>query len=470
MRRALFYFHTLLDTSSLLPVFRELQKTGEFEIAFVIHPYDSEQNLGLPPGEAKLLHQQGVDVIQDPQKWEPDITFISDLKATFLTGSGKTIYITRSLSSKGRFSPVSSKLHKYNTFDMVCVPGNFYKNRLANSGKVYTKVISTGFTPLDSIFSPGYLSREEIIHQAGLDPHKKIVLYAPTHDMEYSAASILWTRIGVLANDNTILFIKLHPNTPSIIKRAITHAFQHHPNIKTIDNFDLHPYLRVADVIVSDVSSAWLEFLALDKPVVLFDNPNKVMHEGYDERDAEFVCRDALIVATNLEEVIDGVRRSLAFPGEFSGKRQKYISGFIHETDGQSARRIIDAALTLDVAAPYPVTTENNLDTSKKQLTTRQREYAEKRVRELSDSIGGILRSVTPKTNQSNQILQINTGSASYHPENGNLRLAMHYEKRGKLDEAKKQVGIALRNNPDNPVAVEFAAHLGMLAAEKEPV
>ena len=105
--------------------------------------------------------------------------------------------------------------------------------------------------------------------------------------------------------------------------------------------------MQIADVMVSDVSSAFMEFILLDKPVVLFNNPNQTEYVNYDPKDIEYAWRDVGIQASNMEEVLSGVKRSLANPTEYSHKRKFYGDQLITARDGKSSGRIIDAVKEL---------------------------------------------------------------------------------------------------------------------------
>ncbi|MFC2170745.1 CDP-glycerol glycerophosphotransferase family protein, partial [Calditrichota bacterium] len=320
-------------------------QNGEFKIAFAIHPYDREKHTGLPPVEEKLLLSQNADITDNPPNWQPDITFFSEFKSNLLQDCGRLVFVARSLSSKGRYSVSSKLLNFYNTCDLVCVPGEYYKKQLENSGRVFVPIVSCGFTPLDPFFSPGYPSAESFKQQAGLQPGAKIILYAPTWEIELSALPSLWSRIGILAEKNTCLFIKFHPDTPQIFVDAITRSLQGHPRIMIVGNYDILPYLRIADVVVSDASSVWLESISLNKPVVIFDNPNKIMYVEYDRNDPEYKLRDAAIVAEDIEGVLQAARSCIQFPQELSEQRNKYQKELITATDGCSGNRVVEAAL-----------------------------------------------------------------------------------------------------------------------------
>jgi CDP-glycerol glycerophosphotransferase (TagB/SpsB family) len=114
------------------------------------------------------------------------------------------------------------------------------------------------------------------------------------------------------------------------------------------DEHDITPFLALCDIMISDVSSAMMEFAALDKPLILFNNPNWKSYQNYNPNDIEFKWRDIGLQVTSLEEMKNAVIRSLENPKEFSDKRKLYTDQlFANKYGDEAAERIIEAAMAL---------------------------------------------------------------------------------------------------------------------------
>ena len=114
------------------------------------------------------------------------------------------------------------------------------------------------------------------------------------------------------------------------------------------DGMDISPYLALSDVMISDVSSAMMEFAALDKPLVLFDNPNWHLYQNYNPNDIEFRWRDIGIQVRDLKEMREAVKESFEAPEGYSEKRKLYTDQlFANKHDGRASERIIEHALAL---------------------------------------------------------------------------------------------------------------------------
>ncbi|MBQ8412907.1 MAG: CDP-glycerol glycerophosphotransferase family protein, partial [Lachnospiraceae bacterium] len=111
-----------------------------------------------------------------------------------------------------------------------------------------------------------------------------------------------------LEEKNLIMVCKLHP------KSAVKKEFEN-INFSNIYNVpsevDVNSFLREVDILVADYSSAYSDFMMLDRPVVAF-------HYDYEEyagdtRDAYFDFDEYMpeIKATNMEELMQGLAEVL---------------------------------------------------------------------------------------------------------------------------------------------------------------
>src|SRR3989338_1607256 len=102
-----------------------------------------------------------------------------------------------------------------------------------------------------------------------LDPAKKTLLYLPTHSA-FSSLYKFSDAVISLADKYNIL-IKLH-YLNSITEENIVKKFKEHKKIFLFDEKDdLLPLFCLADAVLSDSSSASLEAILVDKPLVILD-------------------------------------------------------------------------------------------------------------------------------------------------------------------------------------------------------
>ena len=161
--------------------------------------------------------------------------------------------------------------------DVRFVEGQYRIDQLRKHG-VDTDLVLTGYIKLDSLFNKNsnyYKEKEELL---GLDDSKKTILYAPT----FYPSSL--EKLGLSLGDVTSgynLIIKPHTWTYYLDSfGGISLKGQRNLIFKLIDQFDhirllepaeynVTPYYKISDLLLTDASSTIYEMIALSKPVVV---------------------------------------------------------------------------------------------------------------------------------------------------------------------------------------------------------
>ena len=346
-KRILFYFFKNVHISILLPIYRRLkERYPQIEMAFSAYPLKPEIRAGLTPEERTILSSIGVPLLDDPFSFKPDITFIADSIYELLAGCGKLVQVGHGVLSKGQYYTDTAIARREEKADLVCVPGSYHAEMMK---RIITKpVAATGMAKMDALFS-GRVNRASVLKDLELPEEWKFILFAPTFNDELSAIPDTLERIAeIIPNENTKLVIKLHGSTKPEYVAMYRKLAEQNPAILFAGNLELTPFIALCDVCISDVSSAMMEFAAIDKPLILFNNRRWKEYKNYNPQDIEFRWRDIGIQVTNLEEMKAAVIQSFANPAEFSEKRRLYTEQlFANQKDGQGSDRILDAAFEL---------------------------------------------------------------------------------------------------------------------------
>jgi hypothetical protein len=196
-----------------------------------------------------------------------------------------------------------------------------------------------------------------------IPPGRKVVLYAPT--FQFGLTSVRMLGASALdrlkgGRDDVFVLIKPHPliaaHHPDWLEnvRAQAAARDDVYLARDVDS-DLMPFLRAADVLVSDGSSALLEFLAFDRPIVLVTNPDREKETFYDPSGYEWQWRDMGEEVFDADSVAPAVARALADPASNGELRRHYRARLFGDLlDGRSNDRIsrrIDR-LQYEIAGP----------------------------------------------------------------------------------------------------------------------
>lgn len=346
--RILFYVERNLHLPFLEPIHDYIAENYSAELAFSSPPYRISQGLyighGLCRDEIRRLSSKS-RFYEKASDCKADIAVIADTCFYPVRHCKKIVNVGHGLISKGWFYTDLPVVRRENRADLICVPGPWHKELLSKN--VFSPIAVTGFIKSDALHSCGAYSTKKLLEKYHITEGKKVILFAPTFNEELSAIPCLGERIGELTDDDTLLLIKLHGMTDKKWVAAYEKLSAASSRIYLIDDEDFAAAMVCADVMISDVSSAYAEFMLLDKPVVLFNNPRQKHYCQYKPDDIEYRIRDAGIQVASIEELKLAVKLSLANPTEFSEKRKYYAAKLNHAIDGQCSQRAAEAIMEI---------------------------------------------------------------------------------------------------------------------------
>ncbi|MGB8273662.1 MAG: CDP-glycerol glycerophosphotransferase family protein, partial [Alphaproteobacteria bacterium] len=274
--------------------------------------------------------------------FDPDVVIVADAQAGELRSHAPRavfVFTRHGLISKN-ISVESVRLSDY-----VCVTSEASRDWYVERGALPRKGFwITGYVQMDPLFR-----RDAAPIPFAPTPGRKVVLYAPTFNPALSSAPMLGARVAELIRGGREieLIIKPHPMTverqPSWMAgwRA---AAARHSDVHLVEDpaADLVPYLQAADVLVTDVSSAMFQFLALERPIVLVTNPMaRSDPERFDPEGPEWAWRDVGEEVHDVGSLAAAVARALDDPGRGAERRAHYRRLLFGDlTDGRAAERI----------------------------------------------------------------------------------------------------------------------------------
>ena len=123
-----------------------------------------------------------------------------------------------------------------------------------------------------------------------------------------------------------------------------------YPNVfvAPIREFNLTPFMAIADVMITDESSAMFEFVALDKPMICYRDvklrwtyrlsKNKLKKRMEPELEK---FRDSFQNAYSYPQLCKMVHASIEHPDKNSENRKELAQHLVGKTDGKVSQRII---------------------------------------------------------------------------------------------------------------------------------
>lgn len=222
---------------------------------------------------------------------------------------------------------------------------------LKNQG--HRNLFLTGFTKLDRLFT--IPSRKIDLIRNNLELKKReTILYAPS--FYPSSIEKISSQLPLLSQYYNII-IKLHgfsweQKRYRYQSSLFIQMTKENKNIKLIPNekFDIIPYYKVADILVSDISSTLFEFLPLNKPIIQAECFTlRLKHRVFFQR---FLKRldiqrlqglDFAYKISNAEDLFSRVYFALDNSKEMQAERKKACEYYLYKNDGKASRRLIQA-------------------------------------------------------------------------------------------------------------------------------
>ncbi len=206
------------------------------------------------------------------------------------------------------------------------------------------KIVVTGYPRNDAI-----LKNKENTNQSD----KKKMIYMPTFRGEIGASFDLFLDYGFdvdemdlfLEKNSAQFYIKLHPfNKPS---EALLQEIESSKNIIFFQGDDIYRDLAEFDLLITDYSSIYFDYLLLDRPIIFapFDQ------ETYLKKDRELYFDYDEVTpgpkAMDWSEVIKEIDKTLSNPQLFSEEREKITNQFHTYRDAKSSERTFNAIKNL---------------------------------------------------------------------------------------------------------------------------
>lgn len=246
-------------------------------------------------------------------------------------------------------------------YDRVTLPGRGTLDALASGLRLGAdRFLVTGYPRTDALVGEipnADVGADDAVRERirRLADDGRVVVYLPTfRDAPADRASSRLTpdrldRLdSLLASHDARLVVKLHPK-----ERFDVDLARYSRIVALPSDVDVYPLLSAVDVLLTDYSSVFLDYLLLDRPVVFYPYD---LDRYRDERglyyDYESVTPGAR--AETFEELLAALERTLEGPDEFGSARATVRDRFFDVPAGECAATTGDAirGLTADDAGP----------------------------------------------------------------------------------------------------------------------
>ncbi|MFD3699175.1 CDP-glycerol glycerophosphotransferase family protein [Streptomyces sp. NPDC058646] len=211
------------------------------------------------------------------------------------------------------------------------------------------EVIESGSPRTDALVRPDAQRIAEVRRRLGLPEGKKVVLYMPTwrENCEgWSGGYKLDLRIDLdrarreLGEDH-VLLIRGHHNVGEQVREGVRDGF-----VVDVSRWpDATDLLLVADVLISDYSSAIFDFALTDRPILLFTYD--LEHYRGTLRGFNFDLEEKAPgpLLADSESLIEAVRNADSVGAQYAEARAAFRAEFCDLDDGEATKRVVDRML-----------------------------------------------------------------------------------------------------------------------------
>ncbi len=281
-----------------------------------------------------------------------DVVVAAHLNPVLPRSFGKTVQVFHGVSFKNLLVR-----EKYTEFNYLCLAGRYHAEVYRRKGYVRAGAgtcLVTGFAKADRMVD-GSLDRAATLRAIGVEPGLPTVLYAPTGSKHNSMETMGLDVIRAIRDDGRWnLVVKLHDHPKVVdVDWAREIAPLEGARVRLWRDWDIVPALHAADLVITDASSAAVEFTLLDRPIVFLDVPElfrDVLDRG-GALDLETHGRGIGTVVKGPEEVVGAVAEALARPG-LLGERRRAMAAHVFHEPGRATERT--AAVVLHAAGLLP--------------------------------------------------------------------------------------------------------------------
>ncbi len=224
------------------------------------------------------------------------------------------------------------------------------------------RIVVTGWPQTDVFHRQRPRSEfDDVVRGFGLDPARPVVLVmgnSPTnapYEKHFVDRLLGWWEERVAERRFSLLF-RPHPRDREWRERFKAALFREGVAVQEPSFTDLETLavlLQHGDVVISNAGTILLDALVNDRPAicVLYDEgapPGEswALKNVSGEHYKSLIESDAFYRATRFEEVVTGIERALAQPGELAAERARVAREVVGEVDGRAAERVAEAIVS----------------------------------------------------------------------------------------------------------------------------
>jgi CDP-glycerol glycerophosphotransferase len=228
-------------------------------------------------------------------------------------------------------------------WDVLVSPNRFSTEVFRRAFRYDGKVIETGYPRNDILSSPeAHETADAVRRQLRIPENVRTLLYAPTwRDDEAFSLELDLQELTEQLGDDYLVLLRAHSGVADTMPTNVL------PRVRDVSHhLDIRELYLVADVLVTDYSSAMFDFAVTGKPMLFYtydlveyrDRVRGFYFDFEQEAPGPLLMSTADVYAAVRE--LDGISES------FASAYEEFIRRFCYLEDGRAAERVIEAVFT----------------------------------------------------------------------------------------------------------------------------
>lgn len=351
---ALFNVHHLYYLPQFLPVAREMEKRGNFDIYFSAYIDKKRADYQLIKDAVKNFSGKFIDAADEKSRRKNILDRHFDIIVFGKSGHAEQ-YCSSDTLAILLYHGIGLKACYYTDFNprinIRYVEGQYRYDELKRRG-VSTELVVTGFPKLDPLFdsdNPEHRDDDLI-----LDPSKPTILYAPT--FYPSSIEIFGESIAELTSDYNLI-VKLHHFSwildkyrhQKLLFMDLAEKYSH-VQLLMPEKYNIIPYFKRADFLLTEASSTAFEFLAAGRPVIICDFhhlriKHRIFNRWFRKSRMDEDIQKHLDFAYHIQspgQLSEVLGKSMKEGNDFSRRASEISEEFLGVLDGNASKRIVD--------------------------------------------------------------------------------------------------------------------------------
>lgn len=354
-KRVAFQAYNPQTAQIFLPIINALRNIPGVDIWFVVmfHPYHGFR--GIKETASFAVKELGISRNRVMPVWQSywqrfDCLVCSDVYAKFPVVRTRKILLPHGAGMLSRWVKRHLLRKTVSDFDSYLLCGEFDRSQVIDFISQKPSLGVVGFPFVDTLFE------RAIRHGATgnrASAVRKTVLYAPSWGHPYAYGDILSRNfsdvMACLGEKAVDVLLKLHAASFYPAQAHGVHwkkklsQYLGWKNVTPVSDLNDIPFMKTADILITDISSRSLNFMITDRPVIIYGVPANYSTTEVERRRMDKILEGAYLARdrTRLSVLLD---RCLVHPDEMSAARRRVVKD-VFANPGRAAAKTAERLL-----------------------------------------------------------------------------------------------------------------------------